>query len=238
MKTFVINLDRRADRLQAITKLLAAHAIAFERIPAVIGATAPRPQGFDVVLEWLCHGGSLAPTGGLGCFASHQIIWRKIVDENIAHALVLEDDATIVKWSEHIREFSPAALGLDMLRIGANNLEVSKARSHVKPTDAMIGDLLLLSGNTAGTCAYIITKAGAEKCLAARSAWFPIDDYGILSDVYGVKSAVIDPVVFQPDGSTSDIDYKHAAPHSTVMKNLRIQITRLGRAVIRKFYRP
>jgi GR25 family glycosyltransferase involved in LPS biosynthesis len=82
--TFVINLDRRPDRLERVATRLDRAGIAFARHAAVT------PDGFRGSGIRSANPG-LQPTE-LACVASHFEIYRRVADEQIPMALILEDD--------------------------------------------------------------------------------------------------------------------------------------------------
>lgn len=95
MKTFVINLDRNEGRLAAVSKRLAERGIAFERFPAVDGRVlglAEKQRCYSAVWTSLVRGHGLLP-GELGCTLSHLRVYRKMVEERLGMACVMEDDA-------------------------------------------------------------------------------------------------------------------------------------------------
>lgn len=95
MKTFLINLDRNADRLADVSQRLAERGISFERFPAVDGrALTPeeRRRVYAPVRTALVRGWGLLP-GELGCALSHLGICKKMLADGLDFACVLEDDA-------------------------------------------------------------------------------------------------------------------------------------------------
>ena len=92
MKAYVINLDRRPDRLEHFQAMAAASGFDFIRIAAVDGndpefvaraVTAPRSR----IKRQL----RIGPYE-IACFESHRKVWRTILESGESHGLVLEDD--------------------------------------------------------------------------------------------------------------------------------------------------
>lgn len=98
MKVFVINLDSQPKRFEFISKQLRQVGIDFERIPAVVGKHLPKDvlKQFNAPFRQWCNGGSALSLPEIGCTLSHMAIWRRVVDENIKCALILEDDVTVL----------------------------------------------------------------------------------------------------------------------------------------------
>lgn len=96
LKTFLINLDRRPDRLEYVTKQLDELGIEFERVAAIDGknCSVEQQRFFDhnrFILE--CKKKLVA--GEIGCALSHRLVWQLMVEQQIPYALILEDDIKI-----------------------------------------------------------------------------------------------------------------------------------------------
>ena len=121
MKIFLINLDKRADRLAFVQSQLDAIQLPFERIAAVYGAelTVEQQALFDqkrFVLEQK----KAAVPGEIGCAMSHRGIWQQMVQQQLPYALILEDDihinsklAAFLADKTHYQDF-------DFLNLSAN----------------------------------------------------------------------------------------------------------------------
>ena len=230
MKVFVINLDRRADRLGEISELMEKIGLKFQRVSAVDGKAIDLSA---VARPWLAkwYIGRRLVAGAVGCFLSHRKIWQEMQDKNIPQALIFEDDASLVEWDPRILDIQLSDLDLDILRIGGNHMENLVTRRPLKPTRTRFLDRFLSAEPTAGTGAYIISQAGARKCLAVKLVWFPVDHVDIWSALYGIQTALLYPVMFEPSGSTSDIHPEHK--RSSVEKAIRF-IYRLPVRVLRR----
>ena len=97
MKTIVINLPNRDDRLRSFNannpnleyelfKAVEGHKIDYHKL---------REQGFDVNHDWIDPILNTPLTKGeVGCFLSHWHIWNKCIEKN-EPIIVLEDDAIL-----------------------------------------------------------------------------------------------------------------------------------------------
>lgn len=97
MKIFVINRRRDAARRAAIESELNGAGLAFEFVEAVDGSElseeAKRRIGDYPKMRRVLRELS---DGELGCAASHNVVYRKMIAEGIDEACILEDDAKIV----------------------------------------------------------------------------------------------------------------------------------------------
>ena len=94
MRTFLVNLDKSVERLKIAHERAAAAGVEFERFSAVDGRALPEEEIRRVsspFRQW-CALGYCLNRGEIGCALSHLEIYRKMAEENISLALVLEDD--------------------------------------------------------------------------------------------------------------------------------------------------
>lgn len=158
---FYINLDSRPDRREFMEAQFARLGIAAERISAVTTA--------DVPPHLIAHHddpGILWPVsvGDLACGLSHQVIWRRMVDENLPAALILEDDALL---ADSIGNFLALDLA-DRLSFDLLKLETRRNRVLLGSTATPLGtaELRELQSSQMGSAAYVITRAAAQASLA------------------------------------------------------------------------
>ena len=92
MKTFIINLEKDIERKEDIVSQCITFNLDYTVIPAVDG----RKLSEDDLNRLIDPEKSKGMTRGeIGCSLSHYNIYKKIVDDNINHALILEDDAQL-----------------------------------------------------------------------------------------------------------------------------------------------
>ncbi|BBL77335.1 lipooligosaccharide biosynthesis protein LpsA (plasmid) [Methylomagnum ishizawai] len=91
----MVNLARSSERRAHIHRHLQALGLPFEIVPAIDGATlgpADLATVYDPRQAVASLGRELTP-GEIGCALSHLRLYRRMVDEDIEAALILEDDA-------------------------------------------------------------------------------------------------------------------------------------------------
>ncbi|KAG5954880.1 hypothetical protein E4U13_005542 [Claviceps humidiphila] len=84
-KVFYISLPNRSDRQDIMSMLASSTNVSLTFQPGASGADIPakaKPAGSDGLRD-----------GQLGCWRSHADVWKRIIDENIQTAIVVEDDA-------------------------------------------------------------------------------------------------------------------------------------------------
>lgn len=145
--------------------------------------------------------------GQIGCFLSHLSLWKNIVDKNIPHTLILEDDILVNGPINLLLPKLCKVEGYDILYLG-HYFEPSK------------GDLVGYVGKYAihnstqpyCTHAYIITNEGAKKMIEymnKNKSNMPIDNLMIKLYHEGkIKSMSIYPTIVDQNGSESTINEK------------------------------
>ena len=99
-KIYVLNLETREDRHDEMALIAAASGLQFQYVAGVNSETMddkalPDTYGTsDYVLR----------PPHLACYRGHANIWRKIIEDGVETALILEDDAD---WDLNIREIIP-----------------------------------------------------------------------------------------------------------------------------------
>lgn len=95
---FVLNLDRSPQRWQGVSQELQRAGVAASRLSAIDGRLLSEAQLAQNVTAL---GRQLQPRGVLGCYLSHRLFWRSVVDARLVRAIVLEDDVQL----EHGAQF-------------------------------------------------------------------------------------------------------------------------------------
>lgn len=192
---FFINLDQHTDRRQFIESQLAAARIRAERIPGIDGNNLPA-----AFLPYFQHG--LLSPGEIGCYASHLRAWRTIVERDLPHALVLEDDVQIDKDANQLLSELLRVLpsGWDYVHMDGRSRNRGFA---ARPLKQLIGnhDLVRYARIPDGAVAYLISYQGAQKLLVPRNRSAPVDTdirrpwhWGL--DLYGVTNPPFRPANF------------------------------------------
>jgi len=190
MRIFVINRKQDEARREAIAAQLAHWGLAYERIEAVDGCALGEAEKRAMAdFPKMCRTLRVLSDGEIGCAASHQEVYRKMVSERIDEALVLEDDARLVDFK------------LDGLSLADRSPRV-----------------LLLTDRRHGmiwTVGYVINRAGAAAMLKYNSpiwrvadCWESVSRRGLVEVGWAVRPYV------EPDRALgSVITPKGVPPH-------------------------
>lgn len=90
---YVINLDRDTERLASISANLGQLGLAFERIPAVLGAAHVADPTIVDLARYPGRNRRATPRAGeVGCYLSHIRVFERFLESGAARCVVLEDD--------------------------------------------------------------------------------------------------------------------------------------------------
>ncbi|MBC6606838.1 glycosyltransferase family 25 protein [Hymenobacter sp. BT188] len=214
MKAFLINLERSKNRKKFMIRQLEELQISYEIVEGIDGSTLT-----DEYLSTVCDFEELAKKpyllrrGVYGCALSHLSVYKRIIEENLECALVLEDDVELSKDLPGIMHtISSLELKNEVILLYSINTYMKTIFSTQNQQELGNGytlnhpiDIHALGG--AG--AYIITNKAARGLLNnilpirfAADAW-PHFYWNKMID----KVRVVLPYPTQPAGDQSEIDY-------------------------------
>tara|TARA_Y100000004_G_scaffold135629_1_gene153506 strand:- start:193 stop:2382 length:2190 start_codon:yes stop_codon:yes gene_type:complete len=183
-RVYVINLQRRPDKLARVMDELAKHdilgVVPVEIIPAVDGNALVdedflAANNFDIYQDWVdpwWGRGSLK--GEIGCNISHYKIWERVA-ESEEKVLILEDDVTFDN------DFLNRSIGLvdEVENLGFEFLYL--ARKAIFPEkDKNISANILIPNYSYWLCSYVLTPDGAKKLIGGnynKNINVPADEY-------------------------------------------------------------
>ncbi|HEY2011752.1 MAG TPA: glycosyltransferase family 25 protein [Rhizomicrobium sp.] len=174
MRAYLINLERRKDRLAAMNAQAATLGLGLERVTALDAGTAD-PVSVNL---WFAMGGPLGeiPAGDKACLLSHRLAWDQFVASGDAHAVFLEDDVRLSKIAGPLLKsdaWIPADVPVVKLEhYGPPGQRVLLADMHAVGEDFRIGRML--SRHTGGA-AYILSRPAAQMLLKEQRFDLPVD---------------------------------------------------------------
>jgi glycosyl transferase family 25 len=175
MRTYLINLARRRDRLDAMAAQLGALGVDFVRVEALDAGAVPESE----IEKWFDAGGPLGvlPRGDKCCTLSHRRAWELFVESGAPYAAVLEDDVVLAPGG--------AALLKDSGWI-APDIGLVKLEQYGPPDQRiLIGEtsdiapgfrIARLHSRHTGAAAYVISRGAAQMLLGGvRRYALPVD---------------------------------------------------------------
>lgn len=177
-KIFVINLDSSNDRWQKCQKQLDSlqiESVYIERISAVDGRKLNKPalnKYFDPSLNQQQYHKTLT-AGEIACYMSHRKVWSKIVEENLAFALVLEDDFLLTgDLDKLLATVKSIATPWHCIKLAEYPLKRKELSSQAVDNF----HLVTYDKVPARTCAQLISLTGAKRLLQSSERFGrPID---------------------------------------------------------------
>lgn len=202
MRTFVINLARSPDRMQAMDDQLRRLGIPYERFAAIDG------QGTDAA-PFLPRVGTdrrkamaLTP-GEVGCFASHWLLWQRCAEGNEAF-LILEDDLILEPaFPEALRAAADAiSAGRRLVRLYAF---YRRKYWTIGPLGHGYSLVRYVKGPK-GMQAYMLCPDAAQRLVSAASVWRePVDFFLDRYWVHGIPPLGVLPVRVDHAPVVSDV---------------------------------
>lgn len=175
MKVFVINLDSQPERMKFMREQLNKHGVEFERVSAVVGkdiSSQDIKKVGSLFWQWCCVG-KVMSRNVVGCALSHMGVWRRVVNERIPCACILEDDVTILP------EISQQLSKIEKLNNVSENVIYSVAHGHndgVKTVDGQEGFFRFTKGTN--MCGYVVNPTSARHLLLYNTPIvFPCDTW-------------------------------------------------------------
>ena len=215
MKVFVINLRRSAVRRELIEKQLTSQGVEFEIIEAVDGADlAPDYLAQVCDFEQLAKQPYHMHNGVYGCSLSHSHAYQRIIDQNLPHALVLEDDVVLrPDFAAALPELASAIQPEEVILLFVQNsympivLSEQQAQPLLGSRYQLVYPLEPSAFESAAGC--VVGRDAARGLLAATlPIRYPADSWGEFYTEGAIKSLrCTTPFLVQPAGLKSDIDY-------------------------------
>jgi len=171
MKTFVINMDSRPERLASMRDQLDRQGLPFERCRGIAGAeitAEERRRCFSPLRSLIALRKRMTPAQ-LGVTLSHLSIYHRIVDENLPYALVFEDDSVLQPSFPEALERVRAVLDPEKPQVFLFNNWGLKVAKDAAPGVYRVRNAWCADG-------YVITRAAAKLIIAKNEPVIVICD--------------------------------------------------------------
>ena len=235
MKIFMINLARRPERLEYMKHQMISAGIAFERIDAVDGMELTGEERRKAIraFRWWCVNGYAARPGEIGCALSHQMVYRKMIDENLSTACVLEDD---VRLDTRFCEVAKAAEDF-LCSKGIARVLIMTPYKGRKECDAT-RPMLTRVDWAASTGGYILNVEAAKRLLEVNTPLVgPADNWGRWARKGHIELYTIDPIACWQDAYASIPDNPAFASDTIDAETVFVKDMPVARRVLHKMGR-
>ena len=235
---FCLSLARAADRRLRMIARLDSLGLPYEIVDAVDGRELDLSQlGGRLRQDKMRRKKSRCLTAAeIGCYLSHCNLLRRIADEKIAAAIVVEDDAT---FASDFSEVAAAAARIphpwDMILLHTH------PKRKVETVLCKIGDshaVCRMERKTAGTAGYLVSLHGAKKLLRhCEEISEPVD--AAFSGYWksGVKYYGVVPRIVIEDGSPTNIlSEKKSLKNPSLSEWLHSKMWRLSQGIQSRLY--
>ena len=182
-QVFIVSLDRAADRRAYMRNLIARLGLEANFVSAVDGRnlTAAQRACYSSPHARRVYGCDMTD-GEIACYLSHLQVYRRMVEQGIETALILEDDITCVANLKSVVEdvMRLSAPAWQVMRLQSTKQSVSmpdEARGYGKLVGKAGGrEVFRIRTSVLGGCAYLIRSTAAAAMLArSRRIEMPID---------------------------------------------------------------
>lgn len=194
MRTFVLSLEHNTERKEYMQDLLKDIPIDYEFFPAVYGKSITNiDQFYDSKLAEKKAKRQLN-VGEIGTAISHKNIYKKMIDENIEQALILEDDVTFLDgFIDVYKKIEKINVGNKIILLGT--IVNKKIKKIWKKTLTPEHSMYLVLNNYAGAYGYIIGLDAAKRIYYHNKKVFIEADkwkyYRRLSQIWLVSPSVV-----------------------------------------------
>jgi len=122
--------------------------------------------------------------GEIGCSLSHWMIWRRIVDEGMRAALILEDDVELAPrfgqvLAERLAELYEVSPIWHLCYVGRKRITVPPFTTAPPPPEEALAENLVVPSFSYCTHAYVVSSRGAEVLLGQgfERNILPVDEF-------------------------------------------------------------
>lgn len=161
MNIFVINLEQDKEKKNQMKQILNQYSNNYHFFTAINGREiSSKYQEVNINLDWydpFYH--THISQGEVGCALSHFSLWKRIIDDKIEKAIILEDDI-IIKDSNWLSIIDNIDCNYDFIYLGRKKMTPD---SLIESTLIEISPQLVRPSFSYWTCGYIITLSGAKK---------------------------------------------------------------------------
>lgn len=170
MKLYLINLERRPDRLATMQAQAEKLGLGFVRQPAIDARTVDPGDKFVT--------GPLGaiPKGDQCCTLSHVAAWRAFLDSGAPYAAILEDDVVLSDRAGMVlKDWDWIPPGLDLIKLehyGPSHQAVLLSDIRALPNGFRLG---AMHSRHTGAAAYILSRRAAEMLCRIARFTLPVD---------------------------------------------------------------
>lgn len=208
MQVFVLNLEHNKERRKYMQAILKDIPITYEFFPAVYGKEINNIDEVYDSKKTLKVLNRELNDGEIGCALSHRHIYKKMIDENISQALILEDDVSLLPdFYSVYHALSEIPIGNKIVLLGTTVTKRIKKLWRKKLTGTH--SMYLVLNNYPGTYGYVIGLDAAKKIYYHNEKVFTVADnwkyYRRFSQIWLVSPSIVTVNEFFPSEIGDDL---------------------------------
>ncbi|KAK7889683.1 hypothetical protein WMY93_025243 [Mugilogobius chulae] len=233
---FLINLKRRLDRRTRMFKSMSALGLHPTLTEAVDGKALNSSQLQALGIEMMPgykdpYSGRVLTRGEIGCFLSHNSIWKQVLERGLKKILVLEDDVRFEpRFKRRLQaimdDIDKAQLDWDLIYVGRKRMQVQHPEKSVEGINNLV-----VADYSYWTLGYALSQQGARKLLSAQpfTRMLPVDEflpvmfnkhpnveYMSHFDKRDLKAFSVEPLLIYPTHYTGEPGYISDTETSTI----------------------
>ena len=234
----VINLKKRPDRLEKISKRLAQLGVEWENIEAIDGQNCE-----ESALDISTKAGEIGflSDNTRACSASHYKVWELLISKKVNYGIVLEDD---VELSDEFKDLLYDDIWIPK---GSNLIKLEKFAPN-KVSTILIGAVLsqalentrhvheMYSRHT-GAAAYLLSKEGAKKLVNWNSQFTVPVDHLLFNETVSKVCTALKPMILIPPIAWQSVE---AGQGSNIVGSYKInqlsKLKKIKRSLKRSYY--
>lgn len=220
MQNFVINLDRSDQRWRQMELLFRSLNIPIERHSAIDG------QKLTEALPYYASGKRVMLPGEYATMKSHLGLWERLANSNDAYCVIFEDDLIASQYLsvalKLIDEDRTILDTFEIIRLEAfsKNVRIDRRQNY------RLGRLMIreLKSSESGLAAYVLSKRGAEKLVAAYKHKALLSDDLFIRDnmeAFGITVGQVHPALVVQDSRSQHFGLPSRGVEQTFMRPRR-----------------
>ncbi|XP_051950416.1 procollagen galactosyltransferase 2-like [Xyrauchen texanus] len=233
---FLINLKRRLDRRERMLNTLEVLRLEVSVFDAVDGKALNTSQLQALGIEMLPgymdpYSKRVLTRGEIGCFLSHHLIWKQVVERGLQRVLLLEDDVRFEPRFKRrlqiiMEDVKKTQLDWDLIYLGRKRMQVAQPEVSVEGVNNLVE-----ADYSYWTLGYALSLQGAKKLLAAQplGKMLPVDEflpimfnkhpnaaYMSYFDPRDLRAFSVEPLLLYPTHYTGEPGYFSDTETSTI----------------------
>ena len=231
---YVINLDRDVERMASIRANLAALALPFERLSAVMGKDVPEWEKLVDLPTYAWRNRLDIPRAGeVGCYLSHLKAMETFLRTDAPWCVILEDDVEVLPSCAEVLRSLAERNDWDLVKLFNFHSGMPVKKRELVGGHRLVAHLT----RTTSSAAYVVNRRAAETLLKSMRPITEQVDHALdrpWETVLRTRGIRPMPVVLAPvAGTSSTIGYQDRPKHRPLGKAIKLFLSRAKKEICR-----